>query len=467
MTRVFTAYGQALALEPRAFGMMLIEPPEPPTAKMLDGGIAIVDVRGPLMHHADPCADSYDAIKGRVAQALADGAKAVVLSVDSPGGLVSGCFDTAGEIRALCDVAGASLVGYVDGCSASAAYGLLCVASRVYVPPAGIVGSIGVLDAVIDETTRDRAMGIGYTLITSGARKADGNSHAPASDAAVASIQGRVNALAGVFFEHVARYRPLDVGAIAALEAGVYVGAEAVTRGLADEVATLDQVVAIIRGGNDSHAAASASTNEVPMTDEEQARAALKAIVEDEKSDDKAKARAKAALAAMDDSEPDGDEKPKEEAKAEGDGEEKPHEEPDGDEGSKAKAVASASLESRIGRIEREQIMSKRSDLSDDQRKALASIPVASLAMALSAIPRAPAKPAALGGSLAATRGAGQGDGGASPTLTPDADLDRAFGTLASVTPIRKDPNNPTRTFYGVLTREQAKAISAKHGGAQ
>lgn len=466
-TRVFASYGSPLALMPQAFGMMVVEMPEPPKARVLDGGIAIVDVRGPLMHHADPCVDSYDAIKARVAGALDEGAKAVILSVDSPGGLVSGCFDTADEIRALCDARGVPLIGYVDGCAASAAYGLICAASKVYVPPTGLVGSIGVLDAVIDETTRDRAMGISYTLVTSGARKADGNSHVTPTDSAIAAVQARVTSMAAVFHGHVARHRSADATAIAGLEAALFVGAESVRAGLADEVATLDQVVALVRGASTLHAAASASSNEVStMTDEEQARAALKAIVDDEKSDDKAKARAKAALAAFDD-EPDGDEKKDDEAKAatKAEGDDEKHEEPDGDE-AKAQAGATALL-ARVERVERTQILASRPDLTADQRKALASVPVTALESVLAAIPRAPVKPAALGGSLAATRGEGQsGPVVSRANITPDAALDRAFGMAASESPIRKDEATH-KMLFGVLTREQAKAITSKHGGAQ
>lgn len=466
--RVFASYGAPLALMPQAFGMMVVAMPEPPKARVLDGGIAIVDVRGPLMHHADPCVDSYDAIKARVAGALDEGAKAVILSVDSPGGLVSGCFDTADEIRALCDARGVPLIGYVDGCAASAAYGLICAASKVFVPPTGLVGSIGVLDAVIDETTRDRAMGISYTLVTSGARKADGNPHVVATDSAVAAVQTRVTSLAAVFHDHVARHRSADATAIAGLEAALFVGAESVRAGLADEVATLDQVVALVRGASTLHAAASASSNEVStMTDEEQARAALQAIVDDEKSDDKAKARAKAALAAFDDDgEPDGDEKKDDEAKAaKAEGDDEKHEEPDGDE-AKAQSGATALL-ARVERVERTQILASRPDLTADQRKALASVPVTALEAVLAAIPRAPVKPAALGGSLAATRGEGQsGPVVSRANITPDAALDRAFGMAAGESPIRKDEATH-KMLFGVLTREQAKAITSKHGGAQ
>jgi ClpP class serine protease len=394
----------------------------------------------------------------------------VVLSIDSPGGLVSGCFDTADEIRAACDDRKATLVAYVDGQATSAAYALACVASRVYVPPTGIVGSIGVIDALVDATVQDRAMGLGFTIVASGARKADGNPHAPVTDAAVAAAQSRVDDLAGLFFAHVAARRGVSTEQLSSLQAGLVHGSQAVAAGLADAVATLDQVLALVRSGADVAAASAQTptTTEVTNMDEEQEkayRASLQAVVDDEKSDEKARSRAKAILAAMD-GEPDGDE-PQKEGKAEGD---EPHKEPDGDEAAKAvsaSATARAADTDRLDRIERRQLLSTRPDLSEAQRTALASVPVSALEAALLAIPRAAVKPAATA-TVAATRGEGQGPSRGVPAPTPHDELDRAFGGARAESPVRKDRDNPTRTYFGVLTREQAKAITDKHttGGA-
>jgi hypothetical protein len=258
---------------------------------------------------------------------------------------------------------------------------------------------------------------------------------------------------------------------LSALQAGLVHGSQAVALGLADAVATLDQVLALVRSGADVAAASAQTptTTEDTMaedtTPEKAYRASLQAVIDDEKSDDKAKAKAKAILAAMD-GEPDGDEKkdpPDEGKKAEGD---EPHKEPDGDEGKPA-ATASAADLSRLDRIERRQLMSTRPDLSEAQRTALASVPVSALEAALAAIPRASAKPAATA-TVSATRGEGQGPSNGVPALVPNDELDRAFGGARAESPVRKDKDNPLRTYFGTLTREQAKAITAKHtGGAQ
>lgn len=408
-----------LALEPSAFGGLFPIMPAPTVERR--GDVAIVSVRGPLVHHTELFCDSYDAIRARVTEALDARPKAIVLSIDSPGGLVSGLFDTALEIRALARRAGVPLHSYIDGTAASAAYALACVGESVTIPSAGIAGSIGVLDAIVDATAQTAAAGLVVELVASGARKLDQNPGAQITDGARAAVKGRVEELAAVFFDHVAAFRPLSTEQVRGLEAGLFTGSGAVRAGLADRVASLDDLVASIATGS----AAPRAQEGNPMTEEEKARAALKAIVDDEKSDEKAKARAKAALAAMDEEEPDGDE-PK--GKAE-------HPEPDCDEKAQAAARAaaavaplartSAALESRLAALEAEReeerkalAFASRPDVGAETRKALASLPSAQVKAILDSMPKREPKPAATA-VVPATQGQTQVSGGSAQSAPP------------------------------------------------
>jgi ClpP class serine protease len=309
----------------------------------LRDGVAIVNVRGPLMHHCESFFDSYDAIKMRVQSALVQKPKAVVLSIDSPGGLVSGCFDTANEIAACCAAAGVPLYAYIDGQACSAAYALACVADVVVIPPSAEAGSIGCVAEMCSTAKIESAMGIDRRIITSGDRKADGNPGQPIADEAVAALTGKVMQLAGIFFDHVCSHRPMKIADLVAMQAGVVIGASAVPM-LADYVMGEDEMLAAIAAGKFA-APTAAGTTENTMAEQktgakaegdeekknpfakakESYRASLQAIADDDKADEKDRESAKAELAAMDE-----DEKP--EASAE-------HEEPDGDE-PKEKAIA-------------------------------------------------------------------------------------------------------------------------------
>ena len=73
-------------------------------------------------------------------------------------------------------------------------------------------------------------------LITSGAAKADGHPAVALSDDARARLQADVDQLAQVFAGEVAAARPLDAKAVLALDARTFLGASAVSAGLADHV---------------------------------------------------------------------------------------------------------------------------------------------------------------------------------------------------------------------------------------
>ena len=417
-----------LALEPSAFGG-LFPVVTAPTTEQLAGDVAVVSVRGPLVHHADWWCDSYDGVKARILAALEAKPEAIVRSVDSPGGLVSGCFDTALEIRAACEAAGVPLHTYVDGLAASAGYALACVGESVTIPVAGIAGSVGVIDGIVDATAQNVAAGLVVELVASGARKTDQNPDAKITDGARAAVKARVEELAGVFFEHVATFRPLSAEQVRALEAGLFTGASAVRAGLADRVGSLDDLVAMLASES-----AAPRAQGGPMTEDEKARTALKAILDDEKSDEKAKNRAKAALAAMDG------------------GEDEKNDEPDGDESkaaASAKATAAvvplatshANIEARLAalEVEREEerkaaLFAGRPDVGAETRKAISHLPSAQVKAILDSMPKRVPNPAATA-TVPATRGDKQAGpeptGAGASTTEPVSDaqaMDLAMG---------------------------------------
>lgn len=400
-----------LALSPRAFGGIFDVPsPAEPTQRE---GVAIVEVRGPLMHHRAWFFDSYEAIVSRVAQALEGGPKAVVLSIDSPGGLVSGCFEAARQLRAMCAAADVPLYAYVDGTATSAAYALATAASHIAAPPSAQIGSIGVLRPLVDASRQAEMFGLKFTLVASGARKTDGAPEVPTSDEAIAEAQRQVNELAEMFFALVAEHRGVSADEVRALEAGIVHGAEAKRRGLIDEVTTLDALLASITG----------AVNEDDMDEEEKARSALQAILDDEDADEKSKARARKALAAMDDDEDDKgeDEGDKDEARGKGSA-------PVALAPVDVEALIEAKLRERDERVERAQLLASRPDLDAATKDLLASAPIEKVRKAVKELPRRALNPAAAA-QVTGTVGEGQGDGKVA-ILPPelDAQVDQIMG---------------------------------------
>jgi len=210
-------------------------------------GIAVIPVVGSLVRRTvglDPASGftSYAEIAGMVDAALADpSVEGIVLDIDSPGGEAGGVFELGERIRAADAI---KPVWAVSADSAfSAAYAIGCSASRLLVSRTGGVGSIGVIAMHVDQTARDAQQGYRYTPITAGDHKNDFSPHEKLTPDAHARLQAEVDRLYGLFVDHVAAMRRLDVDAVRATEAGIYFGADAVTSGLADAVGSLDAVL--------------------------------------------------------------------------------------------------------------------------------------------------------------------------------------------------------------------------------
>lgn len=213
---------------------------------LTDDGVAIVNIEGGLEHKAG-WFDSYESIVQRVREAAEDeDVKSVVLKIDSPGGDVSGLYESVKTIQAIKDETGKPFYAYANELAASAAYALACSCDEIYMPEAAGVGSIGVISMMGEMTGKDRKDGIKYEVITSGARKADGNPHVEISDGARKRVQRRVDGLAAMFFALVADSRGVSAKKVEALQADVFYGDDALQTRLADGLASWDEFLGMV-----------------------------------------------------------------------------------------------------------------------------------------------------------------------------------------------------------------------------
>ena len=215
-------------------------------------GVALIPVSGPLMHRS--LAENgglmsrifglrtYTNLWQSIEEALNDdGIQHVVLDVNSPGGAVSGLFEIT---DAIYNARGRKpMTALVDEQATSAAYTIASAADRVLIPRSGTAGSLGVLAMHVDESALNERIGLDFSYITSGARKADGNPDEPLSEKARADLQAEVNRLAGILFETVARNRGVDVEKLRGQEAAVFHGQQAIDAGLADRVQSVQEAL--------------------------------------------------------------------------------------------------------------------------------------------------------------------------------------------------------------------------------
>jgi capsid assembly protease len=219
--------------------------------RITKAGVGIVPIVGELVARggwigASSGVTSYEGLR-QVLKAVRDDAavRAVVLDIDSPGGMVTGMFETAALVKALSDAK--PTVAVSNPLAASAAYGLASQASTIIAVPDSAVGSIGVLYVHADRSMQVAMDGIRVSIIQAGDQKTAGSSLSPLSDASRAEIQGQINRIYGRFVDLVVAGRPsLSRQQVIDTQARVFSAEMAVSVGLADDVGTFDDVVAAV-----------------------------------------------------------------------------------------------------------------------------------------------------------------------------------------------------------------------------
>jgi signal peptide peptidase SppA len=184
---------------------------------------------------------SYELLLEQAQTFLDAGAKTLLLEVDSGGGEAYGMMEAGTSLRKMADEAGVKVVAYVDGISASAAYGLTSQAHEVISNPQAEVGSVGVVVRLRNISAAMKKAGVEDTYIYAGKNKipykADGSFSKEFTD----GIQTKVDALYEEFTNYVAENRGMSVEAVKSTEAGVYSAKDALELGLIDSVMTHEE----------------------------------------------------------------------------------------------------------------------------------------------------------------------------------------------------------------------------------
>jgi signal peptide peptidase SppA len=193
-----------------------------------------------------PSGTSVQEFTQQFRQAMNDpNVKAIVIDVDSPGGTVSGVDELATEIYNA-RKQGTKKITAVSNClCASAAYYIASQANEFCVSPSSLTGSIGVYQLHEDDSTALENLGVKFTFISAGKYKTEGNSFQPLDDEARTAMQGVVDDFYSMFTKAVARGRGVALKAVTNGfgQGRCLTAQDAVKQGLADRVATLDEVL--------------------------------------------------------------------------------------------------------------------------------------------------------------------------------------------------------------------------------
>lgn len=238
---VFLSLRERLSHQPEPDASLCIEtPPKVTTRYVVNNGVAVLAINGPITkttryYNGQPYTCGQSDIAVALSLALADtSVEAILLDIDSPGGIVPGTKELADSIASAAKVK--PMASYANGLMTSAAMWLGAATGRVYSPVTSLVGSIGVIMVHADFSKFNERWGISYSYITGGRLKSAGNEDEPLSNEARALFQKQVTELHEIFKADVVRGLGVTAPAESWAEGQTMLAGEAKALGLVTDI---------------------------------------------------------------------------------------------------------------------------------------------------------------------------------------------------------------------------------------
>ena len=202
---------------------------------------AVVEIKGEIASGGDASAEMIvSALRGAFED---EGAQAVVLLINSPGGSPVQAGIINDEIQRLKAKHKKPVYAVVEESCASAAYYIAVAADRIFVDKASIVGSIGVLMDGFGFTGLMDKLGVERRLMTAGENKGFLDPFSPQSEKQMAFTQTILNQIHKQFIDVVKAGRGKRLKETPETFSGLFwSGQQAIELGLADQLGNLDFV---------------------------------------------------------------------------------------------------------------------------------------------------------------------------------------------------------------------------------
>ena len=206
------------------------------------GNVGVIHISGIISRHADMLA-SFLGMGSAAIENIAkdfqslldnDEVKSIILDFDTPGGAITGVNELAEIIYKARGIK--PIKAYVTGMACSAGYFLAAACDEIIIDEMGQVGSIGVMRVVSKSNEK--------SVIFKSSQSPMKNLEAE-SELGKAEYQSKVDYLASIFIDKVAKYRGITSDEVITRgnRGGVLVGAVAGTAGLADRLGSMDNLI--------------------------------------------------------------------------------------------------------------------------------------------------------------------------------------------------------------------------------
>lgn len=231
-------------------GILDIDLDKVPQSFFMNGDIGVLPIEGVIT----PKADFFSMLFGgstidvitRDFKALIedDSVKAIVLDIDSPGGVVFGGLELADLIfssRAIKPIFTIS-----PTVMASLAMLIGAAASEIFITGEAVVtGSLGIITNHIDTSELERKIGVKITTMVAGRLKALRSSHKPLSDEDKAEIQGQLEHVYSALIADIARFKGVDTDTAHTnmADGRIFMGSQGIEAGLIDKLLSAEELI--------------------------------------------------------------------------------------------------------------------------------------------------------------------------------------------------------------------------------
>lgn len=198
--------------------------------------VAVVEIEGIIV-------DGSAAVRELREHAENPSIKAVVLRVNSPGGVVAPTQEIFGAIQRA-RKAGKPVVASLGAVAASGGYYVAVAADRIYANPGTLTGSIGVVMQLANLEGLLKKVGVEYVVVKAGAYKDVGNFARTMSPEERRMLQALLDDVYSQFVEAVSEGRGLEKKDVLAFAEGrIYSGQQALALKMVDELGGFEEAV--------------------------------------------------------------------------------------------------------------------------------------------------------------------------------------------------------------------------------
>lgn len=238
------------------------------TLHYAESNLGVIHISGPLTNKSTGwealCGGtSYESIKEDFEALLEAGTKTVAFMVESGGGEAYGMMDTGNYLRKLADQNGVRIISYVDGLSASAAYGLTAISDEIISNKNSEIGSIGVLIRLMNDSKALEKEGYERSFISAGTQKIPYSEDGSFRKEFLDDLQYKVDSLYTDFTEYVAEHRNISVEAVRNTQANTFLAGDAIGLGLADQIMTQEEFYSYLSGEAQNNKEGSSMSNRI------------------------------------------------------------------------------------------------------------------------------------------------------------------------------------------------------------